>query len=125
MILYYCSFAAVDIVLTEKKALLKIEVPTEVAETYFPKRLWQALMENEYNGLTGWADQLTFKGKTTNPRTKGYSISFQASYAACAFLYTHRKGKLYGGMTSYTVCSGDTGKPMAAFPKDVIFKARM
>ena len=124
-VLCSCRFKATDISETAKKSLLKFEVPPEIAEVFTAKELWQSIMESDMNELQQWAGDVTFREKVTNTRLQSYTVLFTAGLEATTAICKRNKGRLFGAMSSYTVLSGETGKPIAQYPADVVFKYRV
>ena len=123
--MYFHRFKSTDMAATERKAQLRIDVPLEIGEIYPAKRLWRSILEAPMNGLAVFEGQMTFQDKIPNAKMGSYAILFLVDLAACQHLYTRLKGKVYGGVTAFTVHSGDSNRPMAVFPQDVVFKYRM
>ena len=118
-------FEASDISNSARRCLLKFEVPKEIAEVYTAKELWLSITESAANGLQPWAAQITFQERVANTRLQSYTILFTAGHEAATAICKNNKGRLFGGMSSFTVLSGETNKPIALFPADVVFKHRM
>ena len=114
-----------DIATTERRALLKIEVTAETAEAFPAKRLWTYMLEHVGNGLTPFRERMVFEEKITNSRNGTYAIKFSVDLATATYLVQKKKGKLYGPMTSFTVFSGETNRPILYYPREVVFKYRM
>ena len=122
----YCSrFKTVDIGTTERRALLKLEVPAETAEAFPAKKLWLYMLDHPGNGLNPFRDAMIFEEKLTNSRNGSYAIMFSVNQRTATFIWQKRKGKLFGPMTSFTVYTGETHRPMLYYPREVVFKYRM
>ena len=77
------------------------------------------------NRLAAFEGRMTYQDKIPNAKMGSYAILFLVDLATCQHLYTRLKGKVYGGVTAFTIHSGETNRPMSVFPQDVVFKFRM
>ena len=115
----------VDIATTERRALLKLEVAAETAEAFPAKKLWFYMLDHPGNGLALFKDKMVFEDKLSNSRNGTYAILFSVDLATATYIFQKKKGKLYGPMTSFTVYTGETNRPMFYYSKEVVFKYRM
>ena len=123
--MYYFRFRTIDISATERRALLKLEVASETAEAFKAKNLWNYVLDHVGNGLAQFRDKMVFEEKVTNSRNGTYAIKFSVDLATATYIWQKKKGKLFGPMTSFTVFSGDSKRPMYYYPREVVFKYRM
>ena len=110
---------------TERKAMLKIEVPPETGEAFPAKKLWLYMLDHSGNGLELFRSKMAFEDKLTNTRLGAYAILFSVNQDTATYIFQKKKGKLFGPMTSFTVLSAESNRPMFYYPKDVVFKFRM
>ena len=92
---------------------------------YPAKQLWQSIVESPSNGLEQYANDVIFKEKASNARLQSYTVLFTATLEATTAICRRNKGRLFGGMSSFTVMSGESGKSIFLAPADVIFKYRV
>ena len=118
-------FKTVDIATTERRALLNLECPAEMAEAFPAKKLWLFVLDHEGNGLHPFRERMIFEEKLTNSRNGSYAILFSVDQATATYIHQKKKGKLFGPMTSFTVFTGETNRPMVYYPREVVFKYRM
>ena len=125
MLFSHFRFKATDMATTERCAQLRIDVPLEIGEIYPAKLLWRSILEAPMNGLAPFEERMSFHDKIPNAKMGSYAILFLVDLATAQHLYGRLKGKVYGGVTAFNIHSGESNRPMYAFPQEVIFKYRM